>query len=147
MLQLLSLKHFGPPLPKWRKRMMLVLHANTKKHLEALARAWGLEEIFLWIAASPGRWCTGHCSCCQGYLSRLQAGVGTALAPERSLPTPSDPVGISWEFIQNPGAPSLDLGPLTSAPMAWDPFPQPLPEWYWMDQIYTNIGLFCLPLH
>ena len=147
MLQLLSLKHFGPPLPKWRKKMMLVLHANTKKHLEALARARGLVEIFLWIAASPGRWCTVHCSCCQGYLSWLQAGVGTALAPERFCPDSIRPHGHQLRVYTKPWGTEPGPWPPHPSPLAWDPFPQPLPEWYWTDQIYTNIRLLCFPLH
>lgn len=86
MLQLLSLKHSGPPLLNWRKKMMLVLCANTKKHLEALARGWDLAEIFPCTDASSGKWCAIHCSCCQGYLNRLQAGTGIALALKKVCP-------------------------------------------------------------
>ena len=72
---------------------MLVLCANTKEHLEALAGEWILAEIFPWTDVSSGKWCDVHCSCCQGYLNRLQAGVGIALAPERICPDSMRPPG------------------------------------------------------
>ena len=67
--------------------------------------------------------------------------------PRDSVPTPSRPCGHQLRVHTKPWG--TEPGPWPSYPssMAWDPLPQPLPVWYWMEQIYTNIGLFCFLLH
>lgn len=96
---------------------MLVLGANTKKHLEGLARGWDLAEISPWTGASSRKWWTAHCACCQGYRHRLQAGMASPLPWRKSVPSLSGCRDSSWEPPWMPEA--LSLAGSTLSPALW----------------------------
>lgn len=51
---------------------MCALYANTKKHLDALARGRDLAEIFPWTGEASGKGCAVSCFDFQGHLNPLQ---------------------------------------------------------------------------
>lgn len=89
---------------------MLALCANTKKHLEALARGRDLAEISPRTGASSGKRCAVYCSYCQGYLNL--AGMVLPLAWRKSVLTPAGCLDIGREAPGSPAALSLAPGSL-----------------------------------